>query len=161
MILGRKITDVKVLFSLQLITGTYYQDDWSLLMLTLTTWPVFVSSIINLLVSPSFSISFSLKESTTCIPNIREVIAYLLKVGHPHFFLHFSIYLSCPILCDPMDCSPPGSSVHGSLQARILEVVAVSFSRGSSWPRDRTCISCDSCIARRSFTTEPPGKRLR
>ena len=43
---------------------------------------------------------------------------------------------SCPTLCDPMDCSPPGSSVHGILQARILEWVATSFSRGSSRPRD-------------------------
>ena len=45
---------------------------------------------------------------------------------------------SCPTLCDPMDCSLPGSSVHGILQARILEWVAISFSRGSSRPRDRT-----------------------
>ena len=45
---------------------------------------------------------------------------------------------SCPTLCDPMDCSPPGSSVHGILQARILEWVAISFSRGSSQPRDKT-----------------------
>ena len=44
---------------------------------------------------------------------------------------------SCPTLCD-LDCSPPGSSVHGILQARILEWVAISFSRGSSWPRDWT-----------------------
>ena len=48
---------------------------------------------------------------------------------------------SCPTLCDPMDCSPPGSSVHGILQARILKWVAISFSRGSSWPRDRTQVS--------------------
>ena len=41
-----------------------------------------------------------------------------------------------------MDCSPPGSSVHGICQARILEQFAISFSRGSSWPRDRTHISC-------------------
>ena len=45
---------------------------------------------------------------------------------------------SCLTLCDPMDCSPPGSFVHGILQARILERVAISFSRGSFWPRDRT-----------------------
>ena len=45
-------------------------------------------------------------------------------------------------LCDAMDCGPPGSSVHGSLQARILEWVAISSSRGSSWPRGRTCVSC-------------------
>ena len=48
---------------------------------------------------------------------------------------------SCPILCDPMDCSPPDSSVHGILQARILEWVAIPFSRGSSWPRDWTQVS--------------------
>ena len=46
-----------------------------------------------------------------------------------------------PTLCDPMDCSPLGSSVHGILQARILESVAVPFSRGSSWPRDWTWVS--------------------
>ena len=45
---------------------------------------------------------------------------------------------SCPTLCDPMDCGPSGSSVHGILQARILEWVAIPFSRGSSKPRDRT-----------------------
>ena len=58
---------------------------------------------------------------------------------------------SCPALCYPMDCSPPGSSVHGILQARILEWVAMSFSRGSYWPRARTHISCVSCII--FFTT--------
>ena len=45
-------------------------------------------------------------------------------------------------LCDPMDCSPPDSSVHGFFQASILQWVAISFSKGSSWPRDRTCVSC-------------------
>ena len=48
----------------------------------------------------------------------------------------------CPTLCDPVDCSPPGSSVRGILQARILEWVAISFSRGSSPPRDQTQLSC-------------------
>ena len=47
----------------------------------------------------------------------------------------------CLTLCDPVDCSLPGSSVQGILQARILEWVAISFSRGSSWPRDRTQVS--------------------
>ena len=47
----------------------------------------------------------------------------------------------CLTLCNPMDCSLPGSSTYGILQARILEWVAISFSRGSSWPRDQTCIS--------------------
>jgi len=49
---------------------------------------------------------------------------------------------SCLTLCDPMDCSPLGSSVYGILQARILEWVAISFSRGSSLARDRTQVSC-------------------
>ena len=49
---------------------------------------------------------------------------------------------SCSTFCNPMDCSPPGSSVHGIVQATILEWVAISFSRGSSWPRDRTCVFC-------------------
>ena len=48
---------------------------------------------------------------------------------------------SCPALCDPMDCSPAGSSVHGILQVRIVEWVAISFSRGSSQPRDQTWLS--------------------
>ena len=53
---------------------------------------------------------------------------------------------SCLTLCDPMDCSPPGSSVHGILQARILEWIAMPSSRGSSQPRDRPHVSWVSCI---------------
>ena len=62
--------------------------------------------------------------------------------------LHAKSLQSCHTLCDPMDCSPPGSSVHGILQARILEWVAISFSRRSSQPRDQTCISYVSGIGR-------------
>ena len=54
----------------------------------------------------------------------------------------------CPTLCDFVDCSLPGSSVHGILQARILEWVAMPSSRGASQPRDRTQVSCVSCIGR-------------
>ena len=63
----------------------------------------------------------------------------------------------CLTLCDPMDCSLPGSSVHGILQARILEPVALPSSRGPSWPRNQTPISCSSYSAGRFFTAEPPG----
>ena len=56
---------------------------------------------------------------------------------------------SYPTLCDPMDCSPPGSSVHEIFQERILEWVAISFSRGSSQPRDWSRVSC---TAGRFFT---------
>ena len=52
-----------------------------------------------------------------------------------------SITQSCPTLCNPMNCSLPGSSLHGILQARVLEWVAISFSRGSSWLRDQTQVS--------------------
>ena len=68
---------------------------------------------------------------------------------------------SCPTLCDPMDCSPPGSSLPGVFQARILEWVTTSFSRGSSQPRYQTHISYISCIGRQvSFFFKqlvPPG----
>ena len=65
----------------------------------------------------------------------------------------------CPTLCNPMDCSPPGSSVPGILQERILEWVITSFSRGSSQLRDPTHVSRVSCgLAGGFFTTEPPGK---
>ena len=80
---------------------------------------------------------------------------------------------SCPPLCGPMDCCLPGSSVHGILQARILEWVAISFSKGSSQPRDRTqglrhcrqtlyCLSHQgspsSILAWRIPWTEEPGE---
>ena len=99
----------------------------------------------------------------------QEYMPYLSckasQVPYPHpalFFLYHWLYLTCSracvhakslqshtILCNPMDCRPPGSSVHGVLQARILEWVAIPFSRGSSWPRNRTQLSC---IAGRCFT---------
>ena len=58
---------------------------------------------------------------------------------------------SSPTLCDPIDCSPPGSSIHGISQARILEWVA-KIPLGSSQPRDWTCVSCISFIGGRFFT---------
>ena len=61
---------------------------------------------------------------------------------------------------DPMDCSLPGSSVYGTFQARILEWVAIPFSRGSSQPRNRTHVSCISFIGRQ-ITTEPPGNPVK
>ena len=72
--------------------------------------------------------------------------------------MHAKSLQSCLTLCDPMDCSLPGSSVHEILQARILEGVAMPSSRGSSQPRDRTRISFGSCTAGGFFTAEPWGK---
>ena len=67
-------------------------------------------------------------------------------------------------LCDPMDCSLPGSSVHGIFQARILEWVAIFSSRGSSQPKDQTRPSCSSCTGRQilyQWATGKPGLRRR
>ena len=64
---------------------------------------------------------------------------------HPAYLTYIhsesEVAQSCPTLCEPMDCSLPGSSVHGIFQAIVLEWIAISFSRGSSWPRDRTQVS--------------------
>ena len=65
----------------------------------------------------------------------------------------FQLY---PTLCSTRDGSPPGSSVHGIFQARVLEWVTMPSSRGYSRPRDRTHDSCISGLAGRFFTTEPP-----
>ena len=90
-----------------------------------------------------------------------------------HFYWHDPLVTShCLVLCacvcmsvtsvvsdsvrpDPMDCSPPGSSVRGNFQARILEWVAVPSSKGSSPPRDQTHASC---MGRQILASEPPGK---
>ena len=70
-------------------------------------------------------------------------------------------HLSRVQVCDPMDCSPPGSSVHGILQARILEWVSMPYAKVSSQPRDQTYISCISCIGRQVlYQFFPPGKPL-
>ena len=64
----------------------------------------------------------------------------------------------CQILCDPVDCSLPGSSLHGILQARILEWGAISFSRGSSHPRDWRIEPGSPTLQADSLTSEPSGK---
>ena len=84
---------------------------------------------------------------------IFHIIGHDLATKPPpsYFIMKVKVLVAqlCPTLCDLMDCSLPGSCVHGILQARILEWVAIFFSRGSSWPRDRTWVSW---IAGRSFT---------
>ena len=66
-------------------------------------------------------------------------------------YVHMYVLVTqlCPTLCKLMDCSPSGSSVHGILQARILEWIAIPFSRGCFWPRDQTWVFC---TAGRFFT---------
>ena len=66
----------------------------------------------------------------------------------------------CPTLCNLLDCNAPSFSVHGILQARILEWVVMPFSRGTFQPRDQTCISYVSCVAGGFFTADPRGKKF-
>jgi len=86
--------------------------------------------------------------------------SHLLLDGYwSSYWLHLEYVCACTqlrlSLCNAMNCSPLGSSVHGILQAKILEWVAIPFSRGSYWPRAITHISC---VAGGFFTTVPPGK---
>ena len=67
---------------------------------------------------------------------------YIYLHTHTHTCCYCCLVARSCRLCDPMDCSPPGSSVHGISQARILEWVAIFFSMGSSWLRDQTWITC-------------------
>ena len=77
----------------------------------------------------------------------------------PERFLHVCYPFTSIISdCDPMDWSPSGSSIYGILQARKLERAAMPSSRGSFQPKDRTCVSCVSCLADGFFTAEPLGK---
>ena len=79
---------------------------------------------------------------------------------HTHLPLRGDVVPVCSLSCvQLMDCSLPGSTVHGIFQAKILEWVAISFSRGSSPPRDRTCTSCGLLHWQAgSLPAEPPGK---
>ena len=81
----------------------------------------------------------------------EEKVKSLGPWWHWYVCMYVLVAQLCLTLCDPMNCSPPGFSAHGLLQARILEWVAIPFSRGSSQPRDGTWVSC---IAGRFFTRE-------
>ena len=82
---------------------------------------------------------------------LRYLKEVLLRISANLSFSHLNVYAklhqSCPSLCNPVDCSPPGSSFHGILQGRILEWVTMPFSRVPSRCRDRTCVSYVSCTS--------------
>ena len=69
-----------------------------------------------------------------------------------------SVAQLCLTVCASMDCSPPGSSVHGILQVRILKWVAIPFSSGSFQPRDQTQVSCPGLLSCRQIPVEAPVK---
>ena len=72
---------------------------------------------------------------------VTKFLNFLKDLGKESEVKWSGVAQSCPTLCDPVDCSLPGSSLHGILQARVLEWGASSFSRGSSQPRNRTLVS--------------------
>ena len=86
-----------------------------------------------------------------------SVLGHLSSPHFPAFYLTLTSFAVCSVtqwcltLCNPLDCSPPGSSVHGISQARILEWVAISSSKGSSRPSDRPHVSYVSWVAGRFF----------
>ena len=117
----------------------------------------------------SSTIILALFHLTYYFPNIYfsfTLSHFLLDLPFPHLFFFYLVFFSSSqfslliylltfsrkwllTLCNPMDCSLTGSSVHGIFQARVLEWITISFSRGSSWPRNRTQVSH---IAGRCFT---------
>ena len=106
-------------------------------------------------------IKYTIHHRTVLIMTRNSVTA-VLDIRHRSTLykacVHAKLIQWCSALWNPMDCSLPGFSVCGILQARILEWLAMPFSRVSSWPRDWTHISWGSCIAGRFFTAEPLRK---
>ena len=104
--------------------------------------------------------SFPYQSSQWCHPQRHLTFLSWGFLFCKHFLgfscVHAKLPPSSLTLCDPMNCSPPGSSVHGIFQARILEWVAMPSSRGSSQPRDRTHVSCIFCIG--SLPPVSPGR---
>ena len=114
------------------------------------TWPLRLPSF---LLPLSYRTQGLLIPFNTLIPiQTKPLIRTPLRAFLFVFFRVCLVTQPCPTLCNPLDCSLPGSSVLGIFQARTLEWVTISFSRESSWPRDQTCISCVSCIAGGFFT---------
>ena len=108
--------------------------------------------------------SFCLEEVDSYLPTtysiqllltvVKAMLPYPLWLPYLECVHAQSLQL-CPSLCDPMDRSLPGSSVHEIFQARVLKWIAMPSSRGSFWLRDRTWVPC---ITGGFFTAEPPGK---
>ena len=97
---------------------------------------------------------------------LLQACMYVCVYTHTHTHTHIYICMLFVVtslrlvrpFCNPMNFSLPESSVHGIFQARLVELIAISYSRVSSPPKDWICISYVSCIAGRFLTTGPPGK---
>ena len=136
--------------------------------LWMNEWRCVLGKLLNWL-EISLYASYIPAENHSWVSKVVTGLHWMIDYPHSHVWLKWCVSCcgwgggweacvhaqSCLTLCNSMDCSPPSSSVHRILQARILEWVAISFSRGSSRPRDRTQVSC---TAGKFFTTEPPRK---
>ena len=134
------------------ITSSWYQEVYVWFLFPFICCPTFISTglvciiIMKLGMASFLFFCFFLREG------VGLVLFNLMEKEYIKFFIIWHIegkFLKtclvvqlCLTLCDPMDCSLPRFSVHGILQARILEWVVISCSRGSSWPRDGIHISC-------------------
>ena len=96
----------------------------------------------------------------SCLENWSLLLSILYIVVCVCVCVCVKLLQMCLTLCDPMDCSPLGSSIPGIFLATILEWVTIPSAWGSSQPRDRTHVFCISCTISRFFTTEPPGRPL-
>ena len=93
-------------------------------------------------------------------PGFRDFYIVLLLHSFSSFLIRkkdYEVAQSCPTLCNPTGSSLPGTCVHGIFQARVLQWVAISFSRGSSGPRDWTQVS--HIAGKNALPSEPPGKK--
>ena len=107
---------------------------------------IFQAKILEQKIALSFSRGFSWPRDWTCVSCVSWIGRWILYHWATRYMcvcvcVCVLVTQSCPTLCDPVDCSPSGASVHGILQAVILEWVAIPFSRGSSQPRDMTPVS--------------------
>ena len=114
-----------------------------------SSWKLWVSWIRKLLFYICWPLELSIMLS------FRQLASWLCECVAEPVKRFLSAVSVCSFMfnsCDPVDCRSPGFSVHGIFQARILEWVTISYSRGSSWPRDWTWVFCISCMAGEFFT---------
>ena len=112
---------------------------------------------------PSLSEFSSLLWSTQskALMDVKYLALYLPRSKKKYVCFRAKSLQLCLMFCNPMDCSPPGSSVHGIIQSRLLEWVAIPFSRGSSWLRDGTRVAYAFCTGRFcSLPLVPSGKPI-
>ena len=133
-------------------------EKWKISLIRPTVYLNFNNSIWQCIKTNFYKITSQLWrkiQRTIILWSVRPFFFYIITLWYTWEWV--LVTQSCLILCAPLDCSLTVSSVHGILQARILEWVAIPFSKESSQSRDQTCVSC---TVGRFFTTELPGKPM-